>query len=409
MQAEACVSAQLLKERMKLDTLQFVIFPSPHITDPILKRLLALLCESAPVYYVTSRPKEEFQEHSEPEELNYVLRSALPQLWNENTIAFVAHPYWVHAAASMHPRHIITYEPAHLDESDEGLYKACMQQLTAISSLVCSDSEMKCLDWAFRGYASLLLQEESAVYDVLFQEAIHELIRSETTSVHRRQWSERAAYYESLREQSGPHETVSFLLSVYMYLLEDKNALRYAEEAFLQAVMQGRNNALITHYRFLSAIQAQQGNLTQAVSTYGITAYSDADTNKYHSLLQFMADGQGTTALFHIYRFNDDYRAALSMLDLLSEQNARHLSFQLYRETGRLEKALGEVAASDLQTDQDRREFRILSGSVEAMRGDRHTAIRLFMEAAESDEDVLVQIIALDALDEKLRILEQGS
>lgn len=400
---------------MKLDTLQFVIFPPPNTADPILKRLLALLCESAPVYYVTSRSKVEFHEHSEPgqpawpEALNYVLRSELAQLWNENTIAFVAHPYWVHAVASLHPKHIITYESAHLDKSNEGLYIACMQQLTALSQLICSASEMKCLDWSFRGFSALLLQEESTVYDVLFQEAVHELTGSSLTAVHRRQWSERAAYYESLREQSGPHETVSFLLSVYMYLLEDKKSLRYAEEAFLQAVMQGRNNALITHYRFISAIYAQQGNLSQAVNTYGITAYSDADMNKYHSLLQLMADGQETAALFHIYRFNDDYRAALSMLDLLPEQNARHLSFQLYRETGRLEKALGEVAASDLQTEQDRREFRILSGSVEAMRGDRHTAIRLFMEAAESDEDALVQILALDALDEELRILEQGS
>lgn len=414
-----------------LGTLQVVVFPSPNSDDPILNRLIHILCETAPVYYVTSRQRDVAQVNTEnplkalPEDIIFTSRADLNLIWNNSTIAFVAHPYWVHAAASMRPKHLITYAPGHMAESEDGLLKSCREQLTAISSLVCSVSEMSYLNDAFRGFPALLLQkdrpehqqqanapypiESANSYDTLFQKAVQELAREDAVSVHHRQWADRVQYYQALREHSGPHETISFLLSVYLYLLNDRNALRYAEEAFLQAVMKGRANALITHYRFISAIHAQQGRIRLAVDTYGITAYSETDMKKYHSILKLLADGHETLALAELYRVNDDYRAALSMLEQLPDQTARHFTFQLCRETARLEKALEQVRSSDLMTEVDRHEFRILSGSVEAMRGDRHTAVRLFMEAAASNEDVLIQILALDALDEKVRILEQGS
>ena len=84
---------------------------------------------------------------------------------------------------------------------------------------------------------------------------------------------------------------------------------------------------------------------------------------------------------------------------------ARHWKFRIYQETGRVEEALALVHAVDIQDDASRRDYQQLSGSALALRGERHGAVRHFLETALEDEDALVRIVELELLDHAIQQL----
>ncbi|WP_211747299.1 hypothetical protein [Paenibacillus sp. Marseille-Q4541] len=397
-----------------------VVFP-PRRSDPLLNKLLVELCKEYKVYYLSELKQKDAEHTNEeastarlPSDVLFLPASKLHTVWTEDTIAIVAHPYWVHVAGSQTCLHAAQLITLHLDDTEEdpsSLLLTCMKQLLAISQLFCSRSEMRCLDAAFCGTPALLLDAGQDDLEVrLFTQAIHEMIEDIPITVHQIQWSERKAHYLSLREQNGPHETISFLLSVYQYLQGEGEALQYAEEAFLQALAKGSDQPLISHYRFLSAIHAKLGDLKTAVNIYGITAFGEIEARQYENILSLMAQDQEALARAELFRLNDDYGSALSIIQGAPLQNnTRHLLFHIYRETGQIELALAQVQSSDLLSNEDRYMFRILCGNVEALRGERHAAIRLFLEAAAENEEALVHIAALEVLDEKVHILLEGS
>ncbi|MBD7970035.1 hypothetical protein [Paenibacillus gallinarum] len=394
-----------------------VVFP-PREPDPLLTKLLSMLCEEYDVYYL-SEPKLQEEDHVKDEALLAELPSGvllltpseLHTVCAEDTLAIVAHPYWLHVAASQTEAQLIMLQFDEDEEDASSLFNTCTEQLRAISSLFCSRSEMKCLDATFRGTPALFLDEEQESLDLdLFIHAIHEIVEDIPVSAHKIQWTKRKAHYRAMREQNGPHETFSFLLAVYHYLLGEQEALHYGEEAFLQAVVSGQHQSLISHYRFLSAIHAKLGNLQTAASIYGITAFGETEAKQYENILSLLTQDQEALARAELLRLNDDYGAAISIIQQLPADNHnRHLLFHMYRETGQLELALSQVQSSDLLAAEDRYLFRLLCGNVEAIRGERHAAIRLFLEAAAEKEEALVHIAALEVLDDKVHILLKGS
>lgn len=394
-----------------------VVFP-PRQPVPLLTKLLSALCEEYSIYYLSESMQQETEHIKKdapsaelPSGILFVTLSELHTICTEDSIAIVAHPYWLHVAASQTEAQLIMLQLEDEEEDASSLLSTCTEQLLAISSLVCSCSEMKCLDATFRGIPALFLDEKQENLDLsLFIQAIHEITEDIPVSAHEIQWTKRKTHYHDMREQNGPHETFSFLLAVYHYLLGEREALHYGEEAFLQAVASGQQQSLISHYRFLSAIHAKLGNLQTATSIYGITAFGEIEAKQYENILSLLAQDQEALARAELLRLNDDYGAAISIiLQLPADHRIRHLLFHMYRETGQLELALSQVQSSDLLAAEDRYLFRLLCGNVEALRGERHAAIRLFLEAAAEKEEALVHIAALEVLDDKVHILLKGS
>lgn len=392
-----------------------VVFP-PREPDLLLTKLLSVLCKEYNTYYLSEHKPQEADHVKEevlvaelPPGVLLLTPSELHTVWAEDTIGIVAHPYWLHVAASQKEAQLIMLQLEDIEENTSSLLKTCTEQLRAISLLFCSRSEMKCLDATFRGIPALFLDGEQESLD-LFIQAIHEIMEDLPVSTHEIQWTKRKAHYHAMKEEHGSHETFSFLLSVYHYLLGEREALDYGEEAFLKAIASGQPQALISHYRFLSAIHAKLGNLQTAATIYGITAFGEIEARQYESILSLLAQDQEELARAELLRLNDDYGAALSiLLQLPADNRIRHLLFHMYRETGQWELALSQVQSSDLHSAEDRYQFRLLCGKAEALRGERHSAIRLFLEAAAEKEEALVHIAALEVLDEQVQTLLKGS
>lgn len=110
-------------------------------------------------------------------------------------------------------------------------------------------------------------------------------------------------------------------------------------------------------------------------------------------LCRWFEAGEDQLVRAELLRMNDDYGNALRILDELGGETARHWKFRIYQETGRVEEALALVHAVDIQDDASRRDYQQLSGSALALRGERHGAVRHFLETALEDEDALARIV----------------
>jgi len=70
-----------------------------------------------------------------------------------------------------------------------------------------------------------------------------------------------------------------------------------------------------------------------------------------------------------------------------------------------VEDALDLVHAVDIQDSPSRQDYRQLSGLALALRGERHGAVRQFLETALEDEDALARIVEMDLLDQAVQQL----
>lgn len=159
---------------------------------------------------------------------------------------------------------------------------------------------------------------------------------------------------------------------------------------------------MTTHYRFLSAIEAKTGELERAVSTYGITATQPEETAIYQNLLDLLERGERELVRANLYLLNDDYKSATALLLKMPTELARRTLFQAYMRMGELERAVQLVVQTDLFSINDRHDYCLLAGTVEAMKANRHEAIHYFLQAATYDYKAIAHILELRAVDERL-------
>lgn len=136
-----------------------------------------------------------------------------------------------------------------------------------------------------------------------------------------------------------------------------------------------------------------------------LVATDEQERHHYEQLCRWLEAGEDQLVRAELLRMNDDYGNALRILDELGGETARHWKFRIYQETGRVEEALALVHAVDIQDDASRRDYQQLSGSALALRGERHGAVRHFLETALEDEDALVRIVELELLDHAIQQL----
>ncbi|MEK4054842.1 hypothetical protein MHB84_14700 [Paenibacillus sp. FSL F4-0087] len=386
-------------------------FPYPDIA--------ALMVAEGPVYYVSSLERSEEM----PANITVITLPEAEQLLQEpRTVAVVAHPYWLTATASLHPELCIVLLPEPVgEEAESPLWESCISRLVGIADLVGTTSETRYMKLVFQGVRAIWLNGEDSSpagvmqkddlevplrdYELLFLHALRQTLSGVQDTVTQLQCSVRADFYRQLRSKAGAHETISFLLAAYEYVLEDSRAAASLKEAFSHAVLNGRNDCVSSHYRFLSAIHARAGEIENALQVYGISAGNEQERHHYEQLCRWLEAGEEQLVRAELLRLNDDYGNALHILDELGGETARHWKFRIYQETGRVEDALDLVHAVDIQDSPSRQDYRQLSGLALALRGERHGAVRQFLETALEDEDALARIVEMELLDQAVQQL----
>ncbi|MGC5774644.1 hypothetical protein [Paenibacillus pabuli] len=386
-------------------------FPYPDIA--------ALMVAEGPVYYVSSLERSE----EIPANITVITLPDAEQLLQEpRTVAVITHPYWLTATASLEPEHCIVLLPEPVgEEAESPLWESCISRLVGIADLVGTSSETRYMKLLFQGVRAIWLNGEDTApagsmqkedlevplrdYELLFLQALRQTLSGVQDTVTQLQCSVRVDFYRQLRSKAGAHETISFLLAAYEYLLQDSRAALSLKEAFTHAVMNGRMDSVSSHYRFLSAIHARAGEIENALQVYGISAGSEKERHHYEQLCRWLEAGEEQLVRAELLRLNDDYGNALHILDELGGETARHWKFRIYQETGRVEDALALVNAVDVEDKASRRDYQQLSGLAMALRGERHGAVRKFLETALEDEDALARIIEMELLDHAVQQL----
>ena len=403
-------------------TAQYVLFPRKggwsSFPYPDIAALLA--AEQGTLYYVSSRTAEE---EELPNAIQVIsLSEAETRLQEPRTVAVVAHPYWLMTVASLQPEVCIALLPEPVgDEAASPLWESSIARLVGIADLVGTSSETRYMKLLFQGTRAIWLGGEDASpagyihhdgtripvrdYELFFMHALQQVLAGRSDHITMLQIRARADYYRQLRAKTGAHETISFLLSAYEYLLDDSRAAASLKEAFIHAAINRRQDCVVSHYRFLSAIYARSGQIEEALQIFGISASDEQERHHYEQLCRWLEAGEEQLVRAELLRINDDYGSAIRILDELGGETARHWKFRIYRETERVEDALALVHAIDIHAGDSLPQYKQLSGTALALRGERHGAVRQFLEAAVEDEDALACIMELELLDHAVQQL----
>lgn len=355
--------------------------------------------------------------------------SALDSLDPQETVALVFHPYWIQVVNRFAPRSVVSFMEPCPQDADPELWEKLWNLFGAKSALVCTPSEKIYLEQCFRRDSVILLTSEEQKpfdvcqikgktlflrdYEMFFRDAMERVLHNRSIEdLTKKQWHLRKKYYQSLTDKVNMQATVLFLLSVYQYLLGEKDARDSLLQSFEHSLLAGNQDSLQTHYRFLSAIELQAGELERAVNTYGITALTANEKQTYRSLLSLLQQEKQDMAKAALFRLNEDYRSAVSILHTHlhthSSNEARRMLIQSHLHMGQMEQALRLIQTSDLVSLEDRKNYFLLEGTVRSMNGDRHAAIHHFLKAAVYDYDAIAHVLELKALDDGLASLVKG-
>ncbi|WP_127588258.1 tetratricopeptide repeat protein [Paenibacillus koleovorans] len=420
---------------------KMVVFPhcewSRYPYKSLLERLRGLLLqpgaedsqEPSMFYWMESKVPEQFPAEMRPSTLEEL--KALPR---DEVIAIVSHPYWVTAAASLRPAFTVAWLPSlAIGEQGAELWTRSTAQLTAIADLVCVEEETVFLQYSLRHSAVQLLKGEERLtmeagdgtvtdtampatsqvrsaalpdYEDFVLQAVRSLLEEGSAApLTPAVWWRRLNYYTRLRTTTKAHETVSFLLAVYLYLLKEQIAEALLLEAFQEVVHLQRGDGLSTHYRFLSAIYAQQDQIAKAVQVYGISVLTEEEQKRYEGLCVWLEQGEPLLAKALLFYYNDDYRSAVTTLREQDTPASRTLLVQLLLEIGRLEEALEQLSRTAFPSTEDRLNMLLLAGMAHVMRGEPHEAIGVLLEATLIHEPSIARIGEVELYEDALRRL----
>ncbi|GLX70074.1 tetratricopeptide repeat protein [Paenibacillus glycanilyticus] len=355
---------------------------------------------------------------------NGVETLALEQLgsvnWS-NASAIVMHAAWVHIAVPLKPRCLIAVLPGPEPEEAE-LWSKCRLWLCAYATMVVAGSEAFYLEQSFRRGSVFLMDGLDETSDLFAKQAIEWHIDGfESDTLIRLQQRHRASWRNGLLEQQQQEITDQasaqgyadglFFHSVYRYLTGEADyARKLLLASFEQMLAEGRNHTLQDVYRFLSAIELEQGHLQDAVRTYGYTAQGEKEWQEAEQLTIWLASGKRLLVQARLYMLNDDYRKASALLEPLSgDPEARTLLVSAYIQMGRLDGAYSLMSARHRQSASDRRQWQHLQGTALLLAGKRHEAIHCFLQAGENIQEELHGMVELAVMDSTVRELTRGN
>ncbi|MDI3328031.1 MAG: hypothetical protein QJR06_05730 [Alicyclobacillaceae bacterium] len=331
----------------------------------------------------------------------------------DETVAFISHPLWPLLFRGWRPRRLVAVWPEPSGE-DRGWWYRFATLVSGAVDAVWAVSEPMYLQESFRrvgvffagGGSEVPDREGPGEAEELFVRVADRLMRGMSVEdLEAVQWRSRVRDYEKLLQSSGPHETVLFLTAAYRYLLHDPKAEEDLLRSFELAVVAGRPDCLRTHYRFLSAVRAQAGDIEGAVQVYGVTALEEGERREYDRLRDWVGRGERELAAARIYCLNDDFRSASRVLRGLSGDAARRLRAEAAVRAGRWADALQEWVPADGRIRARRRDAAVVRGTIDLLRGNRAGAVHHFLRAAAEDIQALGRLLELRAVDKHLERL----
>ncbi|WP_053373712.1 hypothetical protein [Paenibacillus sp. FJAT-27812] len=382
----------------------FVIFPDGgwnSLPAPF-QQLFSKLSDKYAIYIVSESP---VPAQAPPEVTSLSLKQAEQFNW-EQAAAVVLHPCWIQTAMAAKPLMLIAM-PESPQQGEPALWTKCRKWLCAHADLIITESETYYLEQSFCTEHVFLLDGRDEVCDLLAKQAFNWMLSgfSPKPLIRLQQRSLAEWYSKLLSAGAGQPETSRlqplFFHAVYRYLICD---LERAKEALLAsfelAVMEGKEDALSTYYRFLSAIELKQGLTKQAVQTYSFTAVTEEEKQTVSYLDDWLHQGKDGLAGALLYRLNDDFKQSLERLELIeAEPMAERLATESCIQSGRLMKAIALLSPEHLTTDEERQQYLLLRGTTFLLEGKRHEAIHAFLEAAENGLEALGNIAELAVLD----------
>ncbi len=335
--------------------------------------------------------------------------------------AMVMHPAWVHIAVPLKPHCLIAILPGP-NSNEEELWLKCRSWLCAYATLVVAGTEAFYLEQCFRRGSVFLMDGMDETSDLFARQAVEwhcdgfesdMLIRLQQR--HRANWRNELLQKQEQEQAAGGkangYADGLFFHSVYRYLTgEAEYARKLLLASFEQMLHEGRRDTLQNVYRFLSAIELEQGHVQDAVRTYGYTAQGETEWRNAAQLSGWLAAGKRELAKAQLYRLNDDYRKAAALLEpLANDPEARSLLIATYITMGRLDSALLLGKDGLRKSAGERRQWQHLQGTALLLNGKRHEAIHCFLAAGEHRQEELNGMIELAVMDGVARELTRGN
>ncbi|HHY66185.1 MAG TPA: hypothetical protein GX517_03115, partial [Alicyclobacillus sp.] len=173
----------------------------------------------------------------------------------DETTAIVTEPLWVSAFGGWRPERTVAVM-AHISFSTAA-QRRLANLVAAAADAVFVRSETQYLQWCFQRPTVFFWDPYRCR-----QEAVHWVSRvigalenpEELRGLEKEQWHSRLKEYQDLARREEIAEKALYFSAAYRYLLEDPAARGDLLASFERAVVSGRADCLVTHYRFLSAI-----------------------------------------------------------------------------------------------------------------------------------------------------------
>lgn len=339
------------------------------------------------------------------------------------SIVVVTQPLWARALiqSSAHIIVVMTDEwPTDVSS------QLCTRLLFGAAEVIVTTSERTYLEQCFRRDGVFLWQGDDRTshgvlvsggeisflndYEALVQSALQRLaVGADFGRLSEDQWQQRIEYYQRLLMNFGDtHETIRFLIASYKYLLHQRDAADDLLQSFQQMVVNGGTDCLRGQYRFLSAMQIQNGRVEEAIQTYGITAIHGQEQESYYQLLNLYNAGEERVVVAELYHLNDDLKSARSQLENPKTHLERHMLVKLLIELGCVRDALCLVQSDNGQCGLSTAQFHWLTGYAYWLDGLSFAQMNEYLLAVDADMNMISAVHDWVRMEEDIDAFEMG-
>ncbi|AIQ54713.1 hypothetical protein [Paenibacillus sp. FSL R7-0331] len=397
--------------------MNYIIFSGVSWEAYSYKRLLDVLPEREDVVFAGKMSSSEQAESG----IRSLSLEEIYRLPVKDFTVLVSSPYWLQDVLALSPAFVVALLEHCPEGEDSSLWDKYSGVLAAQADLTATASERLYLEQLLSRSGVVYLSGDSplsygiirrgerlyflADYEAVWKRSLEELWHPQDKAAAVEPWAgiqlrHRTEYYLSMCTKLPKQPTVHYLAASYLYLLGDERAAQLLTRSFELMLLHDYTDCLHSHYRFFSAMEAKRGNLELAVRQYEITAFTAEERAVSEQLHHWLDSGRRELVQAELYRLNEDGAAAIRLLELAADPEARSLLLLNYTDTFQWEKALrlqqepestaGDPASAVLQGSGAAisilQQIPVMEGTLYLLYGKRHAAIRSFLRAAGADQ-----------------------
>lgn len=312
---------------------------------------------------------------------------------NGEYVVVVFSPFWIRQILGGRYRKLVYVMESCPAGVDVQVWEKYSGLLAEAADLVITASEKVYLEQSLRRrnlYWWDSMPEPSEDNHSLLSAFIQSMVRDEPLDeLMMKQWKLRLDAYSRLYNETGGHETISYLLASYKYFLGEQDAFAALQDSFELMLIQELNGTLHSHYRFFSALEVQQGQLEKAVYTYAITAILPHEKETLARMERWASAGQLDLLEAELYLANEDYKRAEDAARKDASSASAAFRANMYIEQWMWQEALIVMDQYKLPhlNGVSRAQIR---GTLRWIRNRKHEAVQELLRASLTDWNVLL-------------------